>query len=151
MGAGDAQIIPWGHHTWHAIHYVAMGYPATPSPDERAAYRAFFLGLGPVLPCKLCSANYVRHLQELPIDTHLDSDRQLFGWTVQLHNIVNRSLGKREWEKDEAYNHFMNLAPPAAPNVCPRQDSARWMVLVVIALLIVAVAVAWATLGRRRT
>jgi hypothetical protein len=97
----------WYHCTWSTIHYLALGYPELPSPDDKSNYKAFFLALGPVLPCKKCSVNYQRHLQEIPIDPYLANTTTLFEWTVKLHNIVNRENNKPEWTVEQARRHYL--------------------------------------------
>lgn len=97
----------WYHCTWSTIHYIAMGYPQSPTPEDKANYKAFFFALGPVLPCKKCSVNYQRHLIELPIEPYLANNDTLFEWTVKIHNIVNRENNKPEWSTEQAKNHYM--------------------------------------------
>ena len=81
----------WGPDVWRALHYIALGYPDDPSPDQQAAYRAFFTALGPVLPCASCATNYQQHLRDLPVEPALQKGgRALFEWTVALHNLVNQ-------------------------------------------------------------
>jgi hypothetical protein len=31
---------------------------------------------------------------------------ELFTWTVELHNYVNKKLGKPEWDLAQAFNHY---------------------------------------------
>lgn len=100
----------WGPALWRAIHFIALGYPAVPTEADAAAYRAFFEGLDRVIPCEVCAVNYRRHLQELPIDGYLlgsargEGSPSLFEWTVLLHNIVDRELGKpsHDWTPQAA-------------------------------------------------
>lgn len=87
----------WGACGWSFLHYVALGYPATaPSAVDKAKYKAFFSDALPfVLPCKMCRDNMRRHMTHAPPDAALDQGRDaLFDWTVRLHNIVNREIGK---------------------------------------------------------
>jgi hypothetical protein len=97
----------WGPHLWNALHVVALGYPTTPTWQQKFDYKTFFTGFGNILPCFKCSINYKRHLVELPIDTFLESRSSLFEWTVRLHNIVNREVGKRELSTDQAYAYIV--------------------------------------------
>lgn len=96
----------WGKHLWFSIHFIAQDYPKTPTHDEMIAYKDFFDNLWKVIPCYKCGVNYKRHLQELPIDDHLGSREDLFAWTVELHNIVNRELGKPIMTLDEAKKKY---------------------------------------------
>lgn len=98
----------WGKHYWYVIHLTALAYHDTPSMDEVATYKAFYENFGAILPCKKCRANYKRHLQELPISKALSSRQELFAWTVQLHNIVNRETGKSDWNADYAESFYLS-------------------------------------------
>lgn len=92
----------WGKHLWFSIHFVALDYPDSPEQEHIQAYKDFYTNLWKVIPCFKCAVNYKRHLQELPIDGHLHSQDALFAWTVALHNIVNKELGKPEMSLEEA-------------------------------------------------
>lgn len=108
----------WGPILWRAIHIIALGYPSDPSEAQRDTYEAFFTTVLPTLiPCPKCSENYRRHLRDgevPPVSTVLgptpstkDGEwrpNALFAWTVELHNVVNKELGKRkkEWTVEEA-------------------------------------------------
>ena len=99
MSAQKRGISPqkWGACGWAFVHYVALGYPVDrPSVKDRKQYRAFFVDALPcVLPCLMCRENLSRHLTHAPPDEALTQGRDaLFAWTVRLHNIVNRELGK---------------------------------------------------------
>ena len=45
----------------------------------------------------------------LPLSSHLDNRNDLFNWTVQMHNMVNRELGKPVISTDEAIKIYKNL------------------------------------------
>jgi len=96
----------WGRHLWFSIHFIAHDYPQQPSVEDIAAYRMFFENLWKVIPCYKCGVNYRRHLEELPIDGHLESRDALFAWTVELHNIVNKELGKPVMSLAEAKKKY---------------------------------------------
>jgi hypothetical protein len=100
----------WGKYFWTTLHLAALGYPDVPSAEDKANYKQFFSNFWKVLPCYKCSVNYKRHLQELPIDDYLTDNLSLFQWTVDLHNIVNRELGKNEVSYEEAKERFARLA-----------------------------------------
>jgi hypothetical protein len=101
----------WGKPFWTTIHIAALGYQDNPTLVQRKNYQDFYLNLGNVLPCKKCSLNYKRHLEELPIFAYLDSNKRLFEWTVILHNIVNRELGKQQWNLEYAYTYYTTMYP----------------------------------------
>ena len=96
----------WGKHMWFSIHFIAQDYPIDPSPEDAKNYRVFFENLGNVLPCYKCGVNYNRHFKEMPIDDYLGSRELLFAWTVELHNIVNKELGKATMSLEEAKRKY---------------------------------------------
>jgi len=108
----------WGPSLWRAIHLVALGFPSDEeaTPDQRLAYRAFFENLHYVIPCSTCAVNYQTHLQHdmprIPVDPVPGTMTQarLFAWTVELHNVVNRSLGKPDdkWTPQRAYDELVS-------------------------------------------
>lgn len=99
----------WGQYFWSVFHIVAIAYPELPSLQDKENYETFYRNFGNVLPCAKCSKNYKRHLVELPITPYLENGKTLFRWTVMIHNIVNRELGKTQWEENYAYMHYINL------------------------------------------
>lgn len=99
----------WGPPLWISIHNVALGFPENPTTADREQYRQFYELLGYVIPCQKCATNYRQHTSDLPIDQFLFNRKDLFRWTVLLHNIVNKSLGKRQWTFEEAWSMYNNF------------------------------------------
>lgn len=86
----------WGPHGWKFIHYITLGYPDRPTSDHKNRYKKFFLTLTGVIPCVLCRNNYIKHLKEYPIsDKVLKNKKNLMGWGVLMHNLVNKSNNKK--------------------------------------------------------
>jgi hypothetical protein len=100
----------WGRYLWTSIHSIALGYPDEPSEKDKKDFRDFYTNLWKVIPCQRCSDNYQRHLTELPIDGFLGTNTDLFKWTVDLHNIVNKELGKQTIPLKQAEEIFAKLA-----------------------------------------
>lgn len=99
----------WGKHIWATIHYVALGFPDNPSNVDKHRYSLFYESIGAVLPCQKCAINFQKHFKELPLAPYLTGPKQLFAWTVEFHNIVNKSLGHREWTVEEAYPYYTRI------------------------------------------
>lgn len=99
----------WGKYFWKTMHITALSYPSNPSLTDKDTYKDFFSIIGDVLPCKKCSINYKRHLEEIPIFQYLENKQELFKWTILLHNIVNRELGKSQWNIEYAQMYYANL------------------------------------------
>jgi hypothetical protein len=93
----------WGKHIWFTIHFISLGYPNNPSNAEKEKYKAFFLLLKDVLPCKQCAKHYKENLEKLPLtDLVLSNRDNLIKWTIDLHNIVNELTGKNKLEYKQA-------------------------------------------------
>ena len=85
----------WGSTLWFSLHTITMNYPNNPTYAEKKDYKNFFISLEYVIPCSVCRKNYQRHLKEHPIDNHLDSRRKLMYWLIDIHNMVNAEIGKK--------------------------------------------------------
>ena len=60
-----------------------------------------------MLPCRYCRQHYNENLKKLPIQA--DSKIDLIWWTIDLHNLVNLSTGKKVLSKEEALQKIMEL------------------------------------------
>jgi hypothetical protein len=99
----------WGPFFWHTIHIVALGYPKDPSYGDKKAAKEFFESLVFLIPCPICREHYSQHLQRMPISPHLDRREDLFRWTVQLHNEVNKATGKALVSEAEAIYYYRRI------------------------------------------
>lgn len=81
----------WGPAMWRMIHSVAATY----SPENEQAFKQFIYSLPGLIPCENCKNRMLNVLKMLPLkESHLESNRNLFLWTYQLHDVVNKQLGK---------------------------------------------------------
>ena len=94
----------WGSQTWHSIHAIAMSYPENPTDEQKKQYEDFFKTLPDVLPCAICGEHLRENYKKLPIQ--LGSPKELFNWTVALHNLVNEQTGKPTLTNEDAYTQF---------------------------------------------
>ena len=102
----------WGSHGWKFMHFVALGYPVSPTSEEQTQYKTFFESLQHVLPCETCAHNYTQHLQQLSLDDSLGSQKDLFAWTVNMHNLVNKELGKPQLTVEQALPLYTQIQTP---------------------------------------
>lgn len=100
----------WGRQAWHFIHMVALSYPPEEVLTEeiKEKYYKFFESLGHTLPCPYCSHHFREKFQKNP--PPMKNREELFKWTVDIHNSVNRDNGKREISYDEAKRQIQNNA-----------------------------------------
>ncbi len=106
----------WGSHLWFSLHTISFNYPLKPTQEDKDNYQSFFLSLKNVIPCSVCKKNYLRHLNEHPIDNFLSDRRTLVYWLIDLHNMVNVEIGKKVLSYDvvvkkyeDAYGKKINL------------------------------------------
>jgi hypothetical protein len=105
-GSNNNNMLPatWGPVAWSFIHSVTMGYPENPTKEDMNHYKNFFESLGYILPCEWCKEHYTKNLQNIPINSYLDSRRNLVYWGYKLHNLVNEQTGvpKSKWPSFES-------------------------------------------------
>jgi hypothetical protein len=99
----------WGPFFWHTIHLAALGYPISPTYTEKKAAKDFYESLTSMLPCPACRLHYTQMLQENPITPFLDTRRDLFQWTVKIHNLVNKRLEKPEVSESDSIAYYIRL------------------------------------------
>ena len=85
----------WGPHLWFSLHTISFVYPLNPNNNDKENYKNFFLSLKNVIPCVICKKNYIRHLNEHPVENFLNSRRDLVYWVIDMHNLVNGEIGKK--------------------------------------------------------
>ena len=97
----------WGPSAWSFIHYTALAYPVQPTETDKENYKTFYYSLQNTLPCPKCAENYQRHLKDIPIDEALVGPEELFKWTIDIHNEVNKELGKRKYSYEEVSDKYI--------------------------------------------
>lgn len=101
----------WGPPMWHFLHTMSFNYPVHPSAADKRNYGAFITGLQHVLPCKYCRVNLKTNLKNHPLRAcHLASREAFSKYVYDLHEIVNKLLGKKSGlsycDVRERYEHF---------------------------------------------
>jgi len=99
----------WGPIFWHTIHIVAIGYSKHPTYTDKKCAKEFFESLTFLIPCSICRDHYKIYLAEKPITPFLDSKTDLIKWTVDIHNEVNKKLGKPTWTLEEVMRYYERL------------------------------------------
>lgn len=83
----------WGPPLWFFLHTISLNYPPRPTPQQQEDYFVFFKSLANVLPCRYCRESYAQWTQNLDFNV-FRSRSSLAKWLYDLHNIVNKKLGK---------------------------------------------------------
>lgn len=142
----------WGPSVWRAIHYIALGFPAesgAATERQKEAYRTFFRNLDRVLPCGKCAENYREHLSKdiSPVEDAIEAG-SLFEWTVQLHNIVSRSLGKGHGAEMTPEQAFDELVQQPQQNQLQYRKQRHITVFTAISVVAVLIAIILACIVR---
>lgn len=106
----------WGPGTWLFLHTVTLNYPHNPTPRDKEDITNLFVIIGKMLPCFHCRKNYARHLKEYPIQT--DTKKDLVYWLIDIHNDVNKELGKPVLSRQEAMDKILCMYRKQPQNPC---------------------------------
>lgn len=78
--------------------------------DDEAGLLQWFNGLPWALSCVACGVHCKGYIGEHPPPIKgTAGTKELFWWTVDFHNAVNKRLGKRIYSRDEAEREFADL------------------------------------------
>ena len=112
----------WGPFFWHTIHIIALGYPKNPTYTDKKSAKEFYESLANLLPCSTCREHYKEHFVQNPITPFLDSRTDLIKWTIEIHNKVNKTLGKREWTLEEVLTYYERIGHRNRSPVWTKED-----------------------------
>ena len=122
----------WGRHLWLSLHFIALDFSDNPTDEDKLNYKLFFENLHQVIPCYKCSLNYKPNLQQRPItDKDTMNTKSLFKWTVDIHNLVNTELGKKQLSFDDAWIFYNDPSNFEKTNV-----SMYYYILAIIVMII---------------
>lgn len=106
----------WGSKMWAMIHLICLQAPETIDANVRNAYYTFFTMMPYVLPCDKCREHWIEHVREHPLEQAMDTRNDLFRWSVNMHNLVNKSLDKPEVSYEVALEHWTNVSRGDIPS-----------------------------------
>eukprot|EP00741_Cyanophora_paradoxa_P012620 tig00020614_g12193.t1 len=81
-----------GRAGWTLLHTAAASYPRQPTEQDKRAMRTFLLSFTEVYPCAECRKDFQQIVQRHP--PRLESREDLSTWVCEVHNEVNRKVGK---------------------------------------------------------
>ena len=87
----------FGPYYWAVIHISCLSAGTDLSGDKLTAMNQFVNSLPGIIPCLDCQEHLKENLVTLPFDR---SDP--FKWSVNLHNLVNSQIGKKNVSYSEA-------------------------------------------------
>lgn len=108
----------WGSQAWRKFHTKALYYPDNPTPQDRHQIRNFYeREFYSEIPCDTCRTSYIQFIRQHPIRSN--SRTELFNWSIDIHNMVNKKLNKKQITYTEAYAIWLGpsaIIPPQQIN-----------------------------------
>jgi hypothetical protein len=81
----------FGPHYWFVIHTTAIN---ANTPEKREAFKMLIYSLAYCFLCDICGKHLKENLSNINIDDYMTCQKSIFEFSVDLHNIVNKQLGK---------------------------------------------------------
>eukprot|EP01023_Acetabularia_acetabulum_P066250 TRINITY_DN8913_c0_g1_i1.p2 TRINITY_DN8913_c0_g1~~TRINITY_DN8913_c0_g1_i1.p2 ORF type:complete len:193 (-),score=22.73 TRINITY_DN8913_c0_g1_i1:78-656(-) len=81
-----------GRSTWTFLHTLAAQYPQQPTKQQQRDTQQLIQCMTRMYPCADCAHHFQKIVKENP--PRVCNGRELRQWTCEVHNTVNRSLGK---------------------------------------------------------
>lgn len=85
-----------GRSSWNLLHTMAAKVPDKPNEEQQKDVKEFMRLFSLYYPCEFCAVDLQKDLQKLPPD--VSSQEAFSKWMCQLHNMVNKKLGKQEFD-----------------------------------------------------
>jgi hypothetical protein len=102
-------ISDWGPSAWNTLHVICHTYPKKPTKEHKKQTYEFLHLFASHLPCPSCREHFMDLLaEEIPStdSEHFDSRENMVEFMNDMHNIVNRRLGKRVFTLSEHYDVY---------------------------------------------
>lgn len=91
---GKVNIEYWNSY-WKCLHFLSFIYPDKPSDNNKKEIKKLLGKMkGDGISCPQCRQHFINYLQKLNVDEIVKSKDSLFNFFVDLHNSVNKKLGK---------------------------------------------------------
>lgn len=84
-----------GRATWTLLHTLAAQYPEHPTSRQKRDARNLIDIMTRMYPCGECAEHFSEVVKAYP--PRVNSRQDFSQWMCRVHNVVNRSLGKPEF------------------------------------------------------
>ena len=99
-----------GPPCWVSMHLFTLGMSEIPTQEERDAFTNYLNVLKVLFPCINCREHLKSNLAKFPLDEkRMKTRMDYFRYTVDLHNVVNKMLGKKEIDYQFALSKYSQL------------------------------------------
>jgi hypothetical protein len=145
----------WGPLQWRTLHQLLRGYPNAPTPAHETALREYTAALATLLPCSICATHWASLAPTVATTSRLAAMK----WGVDVHNTVNKRLGKPLLSYAEAADAMRDacaatdgsqLSSASAKSQPTLPYNTLLVMLIIVAVIAVAVIVVLAVFCGRR-
>jgi len=95
-----------GRSTWKLLHTMSVKYSENPTGDDKKAMQDTLTGLSKTYPCEHCAEDFRKDIKEHP--PKLENRNALAQWMCELHNRVNRKIGKDEFDCSKTMERWLD-------------------------------------------
>ena len=85
-----------GRASWSLLHTMAAYYPREPKEEDQQSMKEFIHSFSKHFPCPECRTDFQEEIVKSPPD--VSNRLGLSKWMCEQHNIVNRKLGKSQFD-----------------------------------------------------
>lgn len=100
----------WGPIWWEFINVYVNQYPEVPNTAEQEMMFWFLSNLSTTLPCEKCREHYAELIanKKQKLQNAVRNRVELWKFVVDIHNEINKRLGKPIQSYDKAYHNLKN-------------------------------------------
>ena len=93
----------WQNITWIFFHKLSLNQDV----KKNVAYESFFNAFKTLIPCSMCRNHYIAMLNDKNYNLNKNIyKKNLFNFTIDLHNNVNLRTKKKIWNYEQALKHY---------------------------------------------
>ena len=108
----------WGPYAWYRFHKEAIRYPDNPCQcDINRIIDYYHKKFFKYIDCPTCCKEYRKIIYSTPL--RVASREALFDWTVDVHNLINKKLGRPLMTYEQAFILWSRIIP-CNPKPCHR-------------------------------
>ena len=101
----DPDIKAWGQCFWYFYHRVAYDFDekkASENEKYKNGHLVLYNNFEKILPCQKCRNHYRTLKNNRPVEKFINTQKELFEWSVVNHNRVNKRLKKKQISVEKA-------------------------------------------------